>query len=241
MTALTPGTRGGSTTLISRSWRSARPTLPVPAGLLLAIGVVESGRTNAAGVRAPWPFAIQSGGVGRFLANAEDAVAAVQALQVAGVQSIDVGCFQINLLHHPNDFPDLASGFDPLANALAAARFLMSLRDELGAWEPAVAAYHSRTEALGTPYRDLVLAAWHGAPAPAAASHAVAGIRIWGPAGEINVTSSPALTLVSMTVPARARGSACRALSPHRRAEKWRIASGMAGFLRSFGATGAGV
>jgi len=174
----------------------------IPAGLLLAIGVVESGRTNAAGVRAPWPFAIQSGGVGRFLANAEDAVAAVQALQVAGVQSIDVGCFQINLLHHPNDFPDLASGFDPLANALAAARFLVSLRDELGAWEPAVAAYHSRTETLGTPYRDLVLAAWHGAPAPAAASHAVAGIRIWGPAGEINVTSFPALTLVSMTVPA---------------------------------------
>ena len=175
----------------------------IPAGLLLAIGVVESGRTNAAGVRAPWPFAIQSDGVGRFLANAEDAVAAVQALQVAGVQSIDVGCFQINLLHHPNDFLDLASGFDPLANAFAAARFLASLRNELGAWEPAVAAYHSRTEALGTPYRDLVLAAWHGTPAlaPATASHAVAGIRIWGPAGEINITPSPAFTLVSMTVP----------------------------------------
>lgn len=174
----------------------------IPAGLLLAIGVVESGRTNAAGVRAPWPFAIQSGGVGRFLASVDDAVAAVQALQVAGVQSIDVGCFQINLFHHPNDFSSLASGFDPLANAVAAARFLASLHDELGAWEPAVAAYHSRTEALGTPYRDLVLAAWHGALAPATVSHAVAGIRIWGPAGEINVMPSPALTLVSMTIPA---------------------------------------
>lgn len=172
----------------------------IPAGLLLAIGVVESGRTVAPGVRAPWPFAIQSGGAGRFLASAGDAVAAVQALQAGGVQSIDVGCFQINLLHHPDAFPNLLSGFDPLTNAHAAARFLQSLREELGAWEPAVAAYHSRTEALGTPYRDLVLAAWHGTPAPAAALRA-AGIRVWGPAGEIDFKASPGPTLVSMAVP----------------------------------------
>lgn len=172
----------------------------MPAGLLLAIGLVESGRTDAAGVRAPWPFAIQSGGAGRFLSSAEEAVAAVQALQAGGVQSIDVGCFQINLMHHPGAFPNLASGFDPMTNALAAARFLLSLREELGAWEPAVAAaYHSRTETLGTPYRDLVLAAWHGTP-PAAAVRAVTGIRVWGPAGEI-VPASPGPTLVSMMVP----------------------------------------
>ncbi len=174
----------------------------VPAGLLLAIGLVESGRTDSAGVRAPWPFAVQSGGVGRFFARAEDAVAAVQALQAGGTQSIDVGCFQINLLHHPNAFPSLAVGFDPMANAVAAARFLLSLREELGAWEPAVAAYHSRTEALGTPYRDLVLAAWHGTPAPAAALRAVASIRVWGPAGEIDLAASPGPILVSMAVPA---------------------------------------
>lgn len=175
----------------------------VPAGLLLAIGLVESGRTDAAGTRAPWSFAIQSGGAGRFLANAEDAVAAVQALQATGVQSIDVGCFQINLLHHPNTFASLASGFDALTNAHAAARFLASLRQELGAWEPAVAAYHSRTEALGAPYRDLVLASWRGTPvpAPAVASYAAARIRIWGPAGEIALPASPGPTLVSMVVP----------------------------------------
>ena len=172
----------------------------IPAGLLLAIGLVESGRTDAAGVRAPWPFAIQSGGAGRFLASAEEAVAAVQALQAGGVQSVDVGCFQINLMHHPGAFPNLLTSFDPMANALAAARFLLSLHEELGAWEPAVAAYHSRTETLGAPYRDLVLAAWHGTPAPAAAVRAVAGIRVWGPAGEI-VPASPGPTLVSMTVP----------------------------------------
>ena len=173
----------------------------IPAGLLLAIGLVESGRTVAPGKRAPWPFAIQSGGAGRYLSSAEEAVAAVQALQAGGVQSVDVGCFQINLMHHPDAFPSLASGFDPMTNAQAAARFLASLREELGAWEPAVAAYHSRTDALGTPYRDLVLAAWRGTPPPPAAVRAVAGIRVWGPAGEIDFKASPGPVLVSMAVP----------------------------------------
>ena len=173
----------------------------IPAGLLLAIGLVESGRTDAAGKRAPWPYAIQSGGAGRFLASAEEAVAAVEALQAGGVQSVDVGCFQINLMHHPNTFPNLASGFDPMVNALAAARFLASLHEELGAWEPAVAAYHSRTDALGTPYRDLVLAVWRGTPPPPAAVRAVAAIRVWGPAGEIDLKASPGPMLVSMAVP----------------------------------------
>ena len=173
----------------------------IPTGLLLAIGVVESGRTDATGARAPWPWSIQSGGVGRYLASVEDAVAVVQALQGSGVQSIDIGCFQINLFHHPDAFLDLVSGFDPLTNALAATRFLVSLREEFGAWEPAVAAYHSRVETLGTPYRDRVLASWHSAPAPAVASHAVASIRIWGPAGEIGLTASLTPTLVAMAAP----------------------------------------
>ena len=193
--------RAGGAVTCAEAAAAAEASAGIPTGLLLAVGLVESGRTDAAGKRAPWPYAIQSGGAGRFLASAEEAVAAVQALQAGGVQSIDVGCFQINLMHHPNAFPNLASGFDPTANALAAARFLASLREELGAWEPAVAAYHSRTDTLGAPYRDLVLAAWRGTPPPPAAVRAVASIRVWGPAGEIDFKASPGPVLVSMTVP----------------------------------------
>ena len=155
----------------------------IPAGLLLAIGNVESGRTDPVGVRTPWPWTINAGGVGHFFASAEDAVFAVQALRAGGTQSIDIGCFQINLFHHPDAFADLTSGFDPLINAQAAARFLVSLHEELGTWELAIAAYHSRVDTLGAPYRDHVLASWHGT-APAGKS-AFPGIHIWGPAGEI--------------------------------------------------------
>lgn len=177
----------------------------IPAGLLLAIGNVESGRTDPTGVRTPWPWTINAGGVGHFFASSEDAVFAAQTLRAGGAQSIDIGCFQINLFHHPDAFPDLASGFDPLINAQAAARFLVSLHEELGTWELAIAAYHSRVDTLGAPYRDHVLASWHGT--------AVAGrsefpaIHIWGPAGEIGFGAAlPSLaSRISVAASSRAR------------------------------------
>jgi hypothetical protein len=72
--------------------------------------------------------------------------------------SVDVGCFQINLLQHPAAFASLEEAFDPSANAAYAARFLLSLRDRTGSWENAIAAYHSATPELGNAYRDNVLA-----------------------------------------------------------------------------------
>lgn len=176
----------------------AETSTRIPAGLLLAIGVVETGRTDAAGVRAPWPWSIQTGSVGRYFDSAEAAVAAAQSLLAHGVRSIDVGCFQINLFHHSGAFPNLASGFDPLTNATAAAHFLVSLHDEFGAWEPAVAAYHSRTQALGTPYRDMVLAAWRGVASLLPGTVVVTGIRVWGPVGEIGGRAAP---LIAMAPP----------------------------------------
>jgi hypothetical protein len=173
----------------------AETALALPAGLLLAIGQVESGRSQAAGLRAPWPWTVQGGGAGRFFASAAAAMQAVQGLRATGVQSIDIGCFQVNLLYHPDAFADLASGFDPLGNALAAARFLAALHAELGSWEAAVAAYHSRSDAPGGAYRDAVFAAWRGGAAPvvgagwqggiglAAAPLRVGIVHVWGPPG----------------------------------------------------------
>ena len=44
----------------------------------------------------PWPWTIDVEGQGSFLPNKAAAIAAVQALQARGIQSIDVGCVQIN-------------------------------------------------------------------------------------------------------------------------------------------------
>ena len=153
----------------------AEAAFQLPAGLLRAIGRVESGRRDpATGAFAPWPFTINANGQGRFFDDAASAAAAVRGLQAGGTASIDVGCFQVNLMHHPLAFARLEDGFDPAANAAYAATFLSALRQRLGSWEGAVAAYHSATPDRGEAYRARVFAAWHpggavSATVPAAA------------------------------------------------------------------------
>ncbi len=177
--------------VLAASWLGGAGPLPRPAGddaacgaaivaaerglppkLLGAVGVTESGRLINGRVVA-WPWTIDVGGVGQFFASKADAVAAVQALQASGVQSIDVGCMQINLLHHPAAFASLDEAFDPGANALYARRFLLDLFRAAGDWPDAVAAYHSHTPEIAAGYRRRVMAAWPlaaaygGAAAPA--------------------------------------------------------------------------
>ncbi len=132
--------------------------LNLPPGLLLAIGLVESGRLNpTTGRRAPWPWTINVNGVGRMFESLTEALVATRPLQARGPVSLDVGCFQINLFHHPTAFASLEEAFDPQANAAYAGRFLVALRTRTGTWEKAIAAYHSATPERGDAYRDRVL------------------------------------------------------------------------------------
>jgi hypothetical protein len=133
----------------------------LPPKLLQTIGIVESGRLDPASRRViPWPWTINVGGVGHFFATKASAIEAVQDLQKAGTNSVDVGCMQINLVQHPDAFASLDEAFDPPANARYGARFLAALYREIGNWPQAAAAYHSRTEDLGVSYETRVMALW---------------------------------------------------------------------------------
>lgn len=133
----------------------------LPAGLLLAVGKVESGRFDpATGRLVPWPFAVNVSGRGMLVPNRDAAIAEVRAAQVVGQGSVDVGCFQVSLLHHPWAFDSLEAGFDPVRNARYAAGFLASLRVGAGSWEAAAGRYHSMTPELAGPYAARVMAAW---------------------------------------------------------------------------------
>ncbi len=142
----------------------AERALRLPLRLLGAIAEVESGRPDASGSLRPWPWTINAEGRGQFFASKREAVDAVRTLQAQGVQSIDVGCMQVNLMHHPNAFASLEEAFDPNANALYAARFLNTLYGISGSWMQATAAYHSQTPAIGADYQERVMARWqqHG-------------------------------------------------------------------------------
>lgn len=166
--------------------------LNLPPGLLLAIALVESGRLDpATGHVTAWPWTINANGVDRLFETSGEALAYTRALRERGIASIDVGCFQINLFHHPAAFASLEDAFDPQANAAYAARFLVDLRSRTGSWEQAVAAYHSSNPERGEPYRDRVLAGLGSLPPPPSSVRLItvwtptplaAGIRVWTPA-----------------------------------------------------------
>src|SRR5436190_23421065 len=71
----------------------------IPRGLLHAISKAESGRKDDTGRIVPWPWTINAQGQGYFFPTKEAAITAVQEMQAKGIESIDVGCMQINLYH----------------------------------------------------------------------------------------------------------------------------------------------
>jgi len=164
----------------------------IPAGLLQAIGRVESGRRDpATGRVAPWPWTINAEGRGTYFPTREAAIAEVRQLQARGVRLIDIGCMQVNLHHHPAAFPTLEDGFDPLANARYAARFLNELQAARQDWARSAGNYHSNTPERAEGYRARVLAAWaeeQGRPGmdPAAALATLASARTAGAPGLAN-------------------------------------------------------
>ena len=144
---------------------TAEKTVGTAPGLLAAIGLVESGRQDPrTRQRTPWPWTVTAEGVGTFYPGKADAIRAVQALQARGVNSIDVGCMQVNLLQHPDAFRDLDQAFEPASNTSYAARFLSRLFSSLGSWTLAASAYHSMTPDIGASYGRLIAAVWSGAP-----------------------------------------------------------------------------
>ncbi len=122
--------------------QAARAT-GVPAAVLMAIARVETGRTIG-GALAPWPWTVNEAGVGSFFETEDKALQHVTEAMATGATNIDIGCFQVNLRWHGVKFASLDAMFDPVENALYAARFLQTLYGEHGSWDGAVGAYHSR-------------------------------------------------------------------------------------------------
>ena len=117
----------------------------IPGHLLLAIGIQEAGRNGPAGL-AVWPWTVNANGEGAFFATRQEAQAWVRQKQAEGINSIDVGCMQVNLHWHGDQFPHQDAAFDPFMNADYAARFLVDLYRQTGSWQEAAGRYHSATD-----------------------------------------------------------------------------------------------
>lgn len=133
----------------------------IPEGLLHAISKVESGRKDDTGRVVAWPWTINAEGEGFYFATKAEAIAAVIKMMKKGIKSIDVGCMQVNLYHHPKAFSSLSEAFDPVKNVAYAAKFLSGLNNEHSSWHTAIAHYHSANPVHHIPYRKTVLNVWN--------------------------------------------------------------------------------
>jgi hypothetical protein len=142
--------------------RHAERAHKFPLAVLRAIALAESSRWLGEGeARIAWPWTVTAGGDGRYFATKSEAIVHVRALRRKGVRNIDVGCMQINLMHHPNAFQTLEDALDPNHNAAYAAAFLARLYGKSRSWSRAIALYHSATPSKGTPYRRRVEKLWN--------------------------------------------------------------------------------
>lgn len=160
-------------TLCDRAASYAAQTTGVPVDILLAISRVETGRRQDGSLR-PWPWTINADGKGAFYDSKVEAIAAASAHLADGTSTFDIGCFQLNIRWHGNEFATFDDMFDPEKNASYAAKFLLSLYQETGNWADAVAAYHSRTPGLAQTYLNQVKAVLAGPDAVSAAETAAA-------------------------------------------------------------------
>ena len=73
---------------------------------------------------------------------------------------MDVGCMQISLKWHSNQFSSLEEAFDPKFNINYAAVFLKKLFNDHGDWNQAIKHYHSADPNKNIKYHEKVLSAW---------------------------------------------------------------------------------
>lgn len=134
----------------------------IPGQLLAAVALAESGRWDKAdSANFAWPWTVTAEGKGQFFATKAEAIAQVKRLRARGLRNIDVGCMQINLMHHPDAFANLEEAFDPEANVAYATTFLKQLFEKHRSWIAAIGHYHSATPEFHMRYRQKVTKLWN--------------------------------------------------------------------------------
>ena len=187
---------------------AAERNVALPPRLLGAIAAVESGRRDpGSGTFQSWPWTVNAEGQGFFYDTKAQAVTAVRDMQAHGIRSIDVGCMQVNIMHHPDAFASLEAAFDPQTNANWAAHFLADLFAQTGSWPRAVGLYHSATPDLAADYQRRVQTALAGREDDAADLGRVASpnalARAWAATLDGDVQGAGGLVHVQALVPPR--------------------------------------
>lgn len=121
----------------------------IPHGLLMAIAITESGLDGT-----PNPFAMNIAGRSYHASGTREMASIIASNQKRGITSIDVGCMQINLKYHAENFRSYTELLDSATNVEYGASYLIKLAAEQGSWREGVMDYHNK--------RNSARRAWYG-------------------------------------------------------------------------------
>lgn len=141
---------------VPAAYRQVAQEYDVPAGILFAIALTESGRKAADGQFLPYPWSMNIGGHALYFAGRAAADAHLATLLAEGRQP-DIGLMQVNWRYHRRMLGDIRQAFDPWLNLRAGARVLRDAYQATGDWWQAVGRYHSGTPKRAEAYRSRVL------------------------------------------------------------------------------------
>ena len=131
----------------------------IPKGLLLGIGKAEAIR-KINNKYIIWPWTINHAGKSLFFENKEQMKNYVFKNLKRNDLNIDVGCMQINIKWHKNNFKKISDMFEVNPNISYAASFLQQLKNKYGSWDKAIKHYHSSDPKKNKPYLIKVKSFW---------------------------------------------------------------------------------
>ncbi|RZI47267.1 lytic transglycosylase domain-containing protein [Rickettsiales endosymbiont of Peranema trichophorum] len=133
----------------------------IPTNLLRSIAIVESGQWDRTTKKwYPWPWTVNIDGISHFFSNKREAVNFIKEKLKSGVKNIDVGCNQISIRHHGENFSNIDQIINPKHNSRYAAQFLKSHFQRTNDWASAVGRYHSCRSQKAKVYINKVFARW---------------------------------------------------------------------------------
>ncbi len=131
----------------------------IPKGLLLGIGKAEATR-KIKNKFVIWPWTINHAGKSLFFETKTQMTNYIFKNLKRNDFNIDVGCMQINIKWHKNNFKKISDMFEINPNISYAASFLQQLKNKHGSWDNAIKHYHSSDPKKNNPYLIKVKNFW---------------------------------------------------------------------------------
>ena len=132
----------------------------IPKNLLLSIGKSESGRILKSNKHVIWPWTVNHAGKSLFFDTKNQMKKYILKYVKKQDYNLDVGCMQINLKWHKNNFKKISDMFAVEPNVSYAASFLLQLKNKHGSWDKAIKHYHSSDPKKNKPYLIKVKHFW---------------------------------------------------------------------------------